>query len=102
MIGEAQLQTMKPGAYLVNTARGGLVDERALYQALTQKEIAGAALDVYIEEPPKDSPLLSLPNIVVTPHVGAHTQEAIERMGVTAAQNVVQTLNKGEPLYRVA
>ncbi len=101
MIGEAQLRNMKPSAFLVNTARGGLVDEAALYQALSQKWIAGAALDVFIEEPPAGSPLLGLENLVVTPHIGAHTQEAIERMGVMAAQNVVLTLQSGQPLHRV-
>ena len=101
MIGEAQLRNMKPSAFLVNTARGGLVDEAALYQALNQKWIAGAALDVFIEEPPAGSPLLGLENLVVTPHIGAHTQEAIERMGVMAAQNVVLTLQSGQPLHRV-
>jgi D-3-phosphoglycerate dehydrogenase len=101
MIGEAQLRAMKPTAYLINTARGGLVDETALHKALQEKWIAGAALDVFVEEPPLGSLLLGLENIVVTPHVGAHTQEAIERMGVMAAQNVIQTLQGGQPLNRV-
>jgi len=102
IIGESQLRSMKPTAFLINTARGGLVDEAALYVALSQKWIAGAALDVFVNEPPLGSPLLGLENLVVTPHVGAHTQEAIERMGVMAAQNVVQTLLGGQPLHRVA
>jgi D-3-phosphoglycerate dehydrogenase len=102
IIGESQLRSMKPTAYLINTARGGLVDEEALYQALSQKWIAGAALDVFVSEPPLGSQLLRLENVVVTPHVGAHTQEAIERMGVMAALNVVQTLQGGQPLNRVA
>lgn len=101
MIGESQLKLMKPGAYLINTARGGLVDETALYQALRDRRIAGAALDVFVDEPPLDSPLLQLENVVVTPHIGAHTQEAIERMGVMAAQNVILTLQGGQPLNRV-
>lgn len=101
MIGEVELRAMKPSAYLINTARGGLLNESALYKALHEKWIAGAALDVFIEEPPLGSPLLGLENIVVTPHVGAHTQEAIERMGVMAAQNVIQTLQGGQPLNRV-
>lgn len=101
MIGESQLKLMKPSAYLINTARGGLVDETALYQALRDRRIAGAALDVFVDEPPLDSPLLQLENVVVTPHIGAHTQEAIERMGVMAAQNVILTLQGGQPLNRV-
>ncbi|MFH1909404.1 MAG: phosphoglycerate dehydrogenase [Chloroflexota bacterium] len=102
MIGAAQLKAMKPTAYLINTARGALVDEDALYNALAQKQIAGAALDVFNEEPPKDSPLLQLENLVITPHIGAHTRESIERMGVMAAENVLQTLQGGAPHYRVA
>jgi D-3-phosphoglycerate dehydrogenase len=101
MVGAAQLKSMKPTAYLINTARGALVDEVALYDALAQKQIAGAALDVFNEEPPKDSPLLQLENLVITPHIGAHTNEAIERMGVMAAGNVLQTLQGGEPHCRV-
>ena len=101
MIGKAQLEAMKPTAFLINTARGGLIDENALYEALHKKKIAGAALDVYIDEPPLGSPLLQLENIVVTPHIGAHTKEAIARMGIVAAQNVVQTLHGGQPLHRV-
>jgi len=101
IIGEPQLRSMKPTAFLINTARGGLVDEAALYLALSQKWIAGAALDVFVNEPPLGSPLLGLENLVLTPHIGAHTQEAIERMGIMAAQNVVQTLQGGQPVHRV-
>ncbi|MDD5468058.1 MAG: phosphoglycerate dehydrogenase [Anaerolineales bacterium] len=101
MISETQLQAMKPSAYLINTARGDLVDEQALYHALCGKQIAGAAIDVFVEEPPTGSPLLNLENVVLTPHTGAHTKEAIERMGIMAAQNVVRTLQGGQPLNRV-
>jgi D-3-phosphoglycerate dehydrogenase len=101
MIGAAQLQAMKPGAYLINTSRGGLVDEGALYQALTGGQIAGAAMDTFVNEPPLGSPLLELDNVVLTPHIGAHTKEAIERVGVMAARNVVQALQTGEPVCRV-
>jgi D-3-phosphoglycerate dehydrogenase len=96
-----RFQMMKRSAYLVNTARGGLIDEPALHQALTTGLIAGAALDVYVDEPPVGSPLLELENVVLTPHIGAHTKEAIERMGVIAAKNVIQALQGGQPLYRV-
>lgn len=101
MISKAQLQLMKPSAYLINTSRGALVDEDALYTALSQKQIAGAALDVFSDEPPKGSPLLQLDNLVLTPHIGAHTNESIERMGVMAAENVLQVLRGGEPHHRV-
>lgn len=96
-----QFRKMKSSAFLVNTARGGLIDEMALHQALTSGMIAGAALDVFVEEPPVGNPLLSLENVILTPHIGAHTKEAIERMGVIAAKNVVQTLQGGQPVYRV-
>jgi D-3-phosphoglycerate dehydrogenase len=101
MISAGQLLSMKPTAYLINTARGGLVDEQALYHALITEQIAGAALDVFADEPPTSSPLLSLKNIVVTPHIGAHSKESIERMGVISARNVVQTLFEGKPLHPV-
>lgn len=101
MIGETQLVVMKPSAYLINTARGGLVDELALANALSKGQIAGAALDVFVNEPPTDSRLLQLDNVVITPHIGAHTKEAIERMSVMAAQNVVQTLLGKQPLHQV-
>jgi D-3-phosphoglycerate dehydrogenase len=102
MIDAEQLQAMKPTAYLINTSRGALVNEDALHTSLLNKQIAGAALDAYEVEPPKDSPLLQLENIVVTTHIGAHTRESIERVGVMAAENVLQTLQGGEPHYRVA
>ena len=101
MIGAPQLQIMKPTAYFINTSRGALVDEAALHDALRKKQIAGAALDVYEVEPPKDNPLLGLENIVVTTHIGAHTRESIERVGVMAAENVLQTLQGGQPHYKV-
>jgi D-3-phosphoglycerate dehydrogenase len=102
LIGEAQLKSMKSSAYLINTSRGALVDESALYTALKEKQIAGAALDVYDTEPPKDSQLMQLENIVVTPHIGAHTRESIERVGVMSAENVLRTLQGAQPHYRVA
>jgi hypothetical protein len=70
---------MKSSAYLINVARGGIVDETALYNALKEGTIAGAALDVFAEEPTTNSPLFSLPNVVVTPHLGASTVEAQDR-----------------------
>ena len=88
MIGEAQFKLMKPTAFIVNVARGGLIDEGALYTALTAGTIAGAGLDVFVSEPPTDSPLLGLPNIIVTPHLGASTDEAQEKAGVSVARSV--------------
>ncbi|GAA0999581.1 phosphoglycerate dehydrogenase [Subtercola frigoramans] len=88
MISDAQLALMKPTAFIVNVARGGLIDEDALYRALTTGVIAGAGLDVFVSEPPKDEKLLSLENVVVTPHLGASTDEAQEKAGVSVARSV--------------
>jgi len=101
LVGEKLLSLMKPSAFLVNTARGELVDEEALYRFLKEGKIAGAGLDVLSFEPPFESPLLSLPNVFVTPHVSAHTKEANVKMGEVAALNVVRVLQGREPLYRV-
>jgi D-3-phosphoglycerate dehydrogenase len=92
MIGAAQLSQMKPTAYLINAARGGVVDEAALYEALVAKQIAGAALDVFTEEPPKSELLLkliALPNLVALPHLGASTVEALARVGGEVADLVI-------------
>ncbi|MEO6828083.1 MAG: phosphoglycerate dehydrogenase [Microbacteriaceae bacterium] len=88
MISDDQLAMMKPTAFVVNVARGGLVDEDALYRALKANVIAGAGLDVFVSEPPTDSPLLGLDNVVVTPHLGASTGEAQEKAGVAVAKSV--------------
>ncbi|MFC6324755.1 phosphoglycerate dehydrogenase [Microbacterium koreense] len=92
MIGEAQFARMKPTAFVVNVARGGLIDEAALAVALRDGEIAGAGLDVFTSEPPAEgstaAALLSLPNVVVTPHLGASTEEAQEKAGVSVAVSV--------------
>jgi D-3-phosphoglycerate dehydrogenase len=88
MIGAAELKSMKKTAFVVNVARGGLIDEDALYDALVAGEIAGAGLDVFVSEPPVEKKLLGLLNIVVTPHLGASTDEAQEKAGVSVARSV--------------
>lgn len=88
MIGAAQFDMMKPTAFVVNVARGGLIDEDALVAAITSKRIAGAGLDVFVSEPPTDSPLLGLDRVVLTPHLGASTDEAQEKAGVSVARSV--------------
>ena len=101
MIGEVALEKMKPSAYLINVARGGIVDETALYNTLKERRIAGAALDVYQEEPTTGSPLFALPNVVVTPHLGASTVEAQDRAGLTAAEQVASALRGEVPLNAI-
>ena len=101
MIDEEALEKMKPSAYLINVARGGIVDETDLYNALKEERIAGAALDVFQEEPTTDSPLFALPNVVVTPHLGASTVEAQDRAGVTAAEQVATALRGEVALHAI-
>lgn len=96
IIGATQLEKMKNSAMLINCARGGLIDEAALYEALKNKQIAGAALDVYENEPPKNSPLFELENIVFTPHLGASTNEAQLAVSVEIAEQAVNFLRTGE------
>ena len=88
MIGLDQFKAAKPSLRIVNASRGGIIDEDALFQALSEGLIAGAGIDVFNSEPPKGSPLLDLPNIVVTPHLGASTEEAQEKAGVSVARSV--------------
>ncbi|RUQ97628.1 phosphoglycerate dehydrogenase [Labedella endophytica] len=88
MISTDQLALMKPTAFIVNVARGGLIDEDALHDALVAKTIAGAGLDVFVSEPPTGSSLLGLENVIVTPHLGASTDEAQEKAGVSVAKSV--------------
>jgi len=98
IIGSAQLAKMKKEAMIINCARGGLIDEGALYEALKNGRIAGAALDVYENEPPADSPLLELDNIVFTPHLGASTTEAQVAVSVEIARQAVTFLKTGEAI----
>ncbi|GLZ13914.1 4-phosphoerythronate dehydrogenase [Actinomadura sp. NBRC 104425] len=97
LLGRAELARLRPGAYLVNTARGGLVDEAALAEALREGRLAGAAVDVFASEPPHGSPLLDAPNVVLTPHCGAFSHEANAAMGTTVATDVVRVLRGLDP-----
>jgi D-3-phosphoglycerate dehydrogenase len=101
LIGEKELRAMKPTSYLINTARGELVDEDALYRALQEGWIVGAASDVFIQEPPTGNPLLELDNFIITPHLGATTHESVLRMGVLASENALKVLRGERPLYVV-
>jgi len=89
-IGAAELAAMKPSAILVNTARGGVVDETALIEALRQRKISAAGLDVFDDEPPLDRhPLFGLDQVILTPHIAGLTAECAERMAISSVQNVL-------------
>lgn len=94
LIGAEQFAKMKNGVRLVNCARGGIVDENALYEALTSGKVAGAALDVFAEEPPTDWRLVKLDNVIASPHIGAATKEAQGRVGAEVAQIVIEFAKK--------
>ncbi len=102
MIGRAQLDAMKPGAYVLNVARGGIVDEAALAEALESGHLGGAAVDVYSSEPMgADNPLRGAPRTVLTPHLGASTSEAQDRVGEEMAEQVLLALSGITPSYAV-
>jgi len=98
MIGKDQFEKMKKGVRIVNCARGGIIDEGALYDALVSGKVAGAALDVYAEEPPTDWKLLKLPNVIGSPHVGAATHEAQGRVGAEVADKLIDFAKKMQPV----
>jgi D-3-phosphoglycerate dehydrogenase len=98
MFDAARLKRMKPSAYLVNTARGGIVVEAALHDALASGKLAGAGLDVFEQEPPPlGHALFELPNVIIAPHVAGVTREALDRMGEQTARNMLSALD-GEPI----
>lgn len=101
VIGPAQLNMMKPTAFLINTARGQLVDEAALAAALRQGRLAGAGIDAFVNEPPLGSPLLELENVVLTPHLGGRTLDGQRRMGELVIENCLRALRGEAPLYQV-
>ncbi len=102
MIGEPQLRRMKPKAFLINTSRGKVVQQAALVRALSERWIAGAALDVYEDEPVGgDSPLYGLENLVLAPHVAGLTQEAVEAMSLSTARQILQALAGERPPHLV-
>ena len=101
LIGPAELAAVKPGALLINTARGHLIDEAAMADALREGRLAGAGLDVFTAEPPGHSPLLALDNVVLTPHIGGQTVEGLLRMGQMTVENCLRALRGEEPLFTV-
>jgi D-3-phosphoglycerate dehydrogenase len=98
MFNAARLKRMKPQAYLINTARGGIVEEKALHAALVSGKLAGAGLDVFEQEPPpKGHSLFALPNVIMAPHVAGVTREAVDRMSEQTARNILSALD-GAPI----
>lgn len=93
MINQQVFKQMKSSAFILNSARGGIIDEKDLKMALQNHFIAGAAIDAYIEEPPTDTELLQLPNLICTPHIGGNAQEAVEAMGMSAILHLREYFN---------
>lgn len=102
ILGREQFTKMKKGAILINTARGGVLDEEAMIEALKSGHLGGAGLDVYAVEPtPADNPLLSLENVILSPHMAAHTDDALKAMSMIAS-DILRVLEGKEPAFRVA
>jgi D-3-phosphoglycerate dehydrogenase len=101
IVDENMISKMKSTAFLVNCARGGTVDEKALFNALKEGRIAGAGIDVFEKEPPEGNPLLGLDNVVLTPHLGANTKEGQIRAGTVCAEQIVKVLNDEQPDFCV-
>jgi D-3-phosphoglycerate dehydrogenase len=102
LVGENLLLLMKPTAFLINASRGEIIDEEALCRILTEKKIASAALDVFWQEPLlADSRFRKLPNVILTPHLGASTKEALEKASKTVINDVIAVLKGGKPVNQV-
>ncbi len=100
MIGAEQFRRMKPSAYFINASRGGVMDEAAFADAVRNQEIAGAAIDVFSQEPPQmDDPLFSLENVLLTPHIASNTQECMARIALDAAQEIHLVLSGRSPRF---
>lgn len=93
LINKKVFETMKNGSFIINSARGGIINEDDLKYALLNNLIAGAAVDAYVEEPPLDKELLSLPNLICTPHIGGNSREAVEAMGLSAINHLKEFYN---------
>ena len=102
MINRQTLSQMKPTAVLVNTARGELINESDLFDALKNKVIGGAGLDAHAVEPPQVELYRDVPNLVITPHMGAYTTEALYNMAMDSTNDLIAVLEGREPLYRIA
>jgi D-3-phosphoglycerate dehydrogenase len=101
IINKELISNMKSTGYLINCARGGTVDEDALHDALKDGKIAGAGIDVFEQEPPKNNPLLKLDNVILTPHIGANTLEGQIRAGTVCAEQIIKVLNGKKPDFCV-
>lgn len=102
LIGSRELNLMKSDAYLINSSRGGIVDENALYDALVKRKIAGSAMDVFSREPvTSDNPLLSLDNFIATPHVAGVTAESMRRVAISVAEDILRIFDGKVPKYPV-
>lgn len=98
LIGSKEMQQMKKGAFIINTARGGIVDENALYQFLTNGHLGGAALDVTEQEPIQaDSPLLKLDNVIITSHIASYSKESLNAVSMACARNIIKIINNETP-----